>query len=122
MAALARKNCVPCKEGAPRLSGAEIQELSAQIKGWEIIRNHHLRRAFKFKDFMTALAFVNRVGDVAEAQGHHPNICFTWGKVELEIWTHAIDGLHENDFILAAKVDELAASAEGLKPRPRPPA
>ena len=81
-----------------------IQELAP---GWKVVTEHHLERDFSFADFRKALDFVNRVGDVAETENHHPDIFLTWGKVGLKIWTHAIDGLSENDFILAAKVDQL---------------
>jgi len=72
---------------------------------WKVVGEHHLEREFKFKDFAAALAFTNKVGALAEAEGHHPDICLSWGKVKVIIWTHKINGLHENDFILAAKID-----------------
>jgi len=105
---LARKSCVPCKGGVPPLKGEPLSTLSKQLPEWEVVDEHHLRRAYAFPDFAKALAFVNRVGEVAEAEGHHPNIRFTWGKVEIEVFTHAIDGLTESDFILAAKIEERA--------------
>lgn len=111
MSTLAAKTCVPCKGGVPPLKGAELQKLLAEVPGWQAINEHHLQRAYKFPDFVTALAFVNRVGQVAEEQGHHPDIFLTWGKVEITIWTHKIDGLTESDFILAAKIDELPRPA-----------
>ncbi len=107
MSELADKKCVPCRGDAPRLSTEEIAGLHRHVPEWEIILGHHLRRTFRFEDFKDALRFVNRVGEVAEAEGHHPNISFTWGLVEVEIWTHAIDGLAETDFVLAAKIDRL---------------
>lgn len=76
-------------------------------QGWKVVEGHHLRRKFSFDDFEEALEFVNKVGEIAEREGHHPNICFTWGEAEIKIFTHEIDGLHENDFILASKIDEL---------------
>lgn len=107
MANLAARTCVPCNSDTPPLQGAELQELHEQIPEWEIVEEHHLRREFRFKNFQEALEFVNRVGELAEEQGHHPNISFTWGRVEIEIFTHAIDGLSESDLILAAKIDRL---------------
>ena len=107
MSSLASKNCVPCKGGVPALKGAELQSLKKQLPGWEVVNEHHLHRRFDFPDFVKALAFVNRVGELAEQQGHHPDILLTWGKAEVTIWTHKVDGLTESDFILAAKIDEL---------------
>ena len=107
MSDLAKKKCIPCSGGIPPLGAEQIETLHAQLAGWEVILGHHLRRVFPFKDFVTALRFVNRIGEVAEAEGHHPNITFTWGRVEVEIWTHKIDGLAESDFILAAKIDAI---------------
>jgi 4a-hydroxytetrahydrobiopterin dehydratase len=104
---LSSKQCVPCRGGVPPLAGEEIQRLLGQLKGWEVVRDHHLKKNYGFSNFAEALAFVNRVGELAEDQGHHPDICFGWGKVEVTIWTHKIDGLTESDFILAAKIDEL---------------
>ena len=112
MSELADKTCVPCKGDTPPLEGAELEELSQQLPGWEVVEEHHLRREFRFKNFQEALAFVNRIGEVAEEQGHHPNISFTWGRVEVEIFTHAIDGLTESDFILAAKIERLFSDTQ----------
>ena len=105
MSDLAKKDCVPCRGGVPPLRGDAINALLAQLDGWEVVEEHHLRKTYKFKDFVQALAFVNRVGAVAEAQGHHPDIHLTWGSVRLEIWTHKINGLTESDFVFAAKAD-----------------
>lgn len=107
MSELSSKQCVPCRGGVPPLGGEEIQRLLAQLNGWEVVREHHLKKNYSFSNFAEALAFVNRVGALAEEQGHHPDICFGWGKVEVTIWTHKIDGLTDSDFILAAKIDEL---------------
>ena len=107
MSELSSKQCVPCRGGVPPLGGEEIQRLLAQLEGWEVVREHHLKKNYSFSNFAEALAFVNRVGALAEEQGHHPDICFGWGKVEVTIWTHKINGLTESDFILAAKIDEL---------------
>lgn len=104
---LAHKQCVPCRGDVPPLSPEQTQELLSQLEGgWTVERQHHLHKRYAFDNFVQALEFTNKVGAVAEEQGHHPNICLTWGQVELEIWTHAIDGLTESDFILAAKCDE----------------
>jgi 4a-hydroxytetrahydrobiopterin dehydratase len=109
MTDLASKTCVSCK-GATALKGEALAGLAAQLPEWTVVEEHHLTRTFKFLNFMGALAFVNRVGAVAEEQGHHPNISFTWGRAEFTIYTHDAGGLTENDFILAAKIDELAKS------------
>lgn len=105
---LINKNCVPCRGGIPPLKQKEISKFLSDIRDWQVVDNHHLEKIFLFEDFVTALSFVNKVGAIAEEEGHHPNINFTWGKVTLSIWTHKIDGLHENDFILASKVDRLS--------------
>jgi 4a-hydroxytetrahydrobiopterin dehydratase len=89
------------------MNGDEIRTMLDQLSGWEVINNHHLRKEFKFADFRETLDYVNRVGELAEGQGHHPDICFGWGKAEITIWTHKIDGLTESDFILAAKIDKV---------------
>ena len=104
-ASLNEKHCAPCKGGVPPLQGEELQKLSAQVPDWKVVRDHHLTRTFLFPDFKTALAFVNRAGAVAEAEGHHPDLLLVWGRVEVTTYTHKIDGLTENDFILAAKID-----------------
>ena len=105
MSKLADKQCVPCKGGVPPLDPEAVAALLAQLDDWAAERNHHLTKTYKFPDFAQALAFVNRAGAVAEEQNHHPNISFTWGKVQIDIWTHKIDGLTESDFVLAAKFD-----------------
>lgn len=107
MSELADKTCVPCRGDTPPLKGTELEELHQQLPEWEVVEEHHLRREFSFKNFREALDFVNRVGEVAEEQGHHPNIRFTWGWARVEIFTHVIDGLTESDFVLAAKIDRL---------------
>jgi 4a-hydroxytetrahydrobiopterin dehydratase len=110
MSELASRACVPCKGGVPPLKGAELEELERQLGGnWEVIDEHHLEKEYRFKNFREALAFTNRVGELAEEVGHHPNIFLTWGKVKIELWTHKIDGLTESDFIWAAKADRLLA-------------
>ncbi len=105
---LAEKQCIPCKGGVPALKGEELAELHAQLPEWDVVEEHHLRRAYVFPDFARALSFVNKLGEVAEHENHHPWIRFTWGKVIVEIWTHKIDGLTESDFILAAKIDRIS--------------
>ncbi len=103
---LVSRKCKPCEAGAKPLKSEQITEQARELGGqWRIIEDHHLEKDFRFKDFKEALAFVNRVGEIAEQEGHHPEICFTWGKVRVKIWTHKVDGLTENDFILAAKAD-----------------
>jgi 4a-hydroxytetrahydrobiopterin dehydratase len=104
---LAERECVPCRGGVPPLKGDQINEFSSQLDGWQTVNEHHLQKSYIFKDFGETLEFVNRVGALAEAQGHHPDICFGWGKADISIWTHKIDGLTESDFVLAAKIDKL---------------
>jgi len=104
---LAEKDCVPCKGGVPPLKGAALRELLRQLDGWQTVDEHRLAKTYKFPDFAKALAFVNRVGELAEKVGHHPDLHLAWGKVGIEIWTHKIDGLTESDFIFAAKTDAL---------------
>ena len=104
---LADKQCVPCRGGVPPLKGKELQVLLGNVPQWTAPNEHHLRREFRFPDFQQALDFVNRVGAVAEEQGHHPDMLLSWGKVEVTLWTHKIDGLTESDFIMAAKIDRL---------------
>jgi 4a-hydroxytetrahydrobiopterin dehydratase len=107
MADLAERQCVPCRGGVPPLKGDEILAFSDQLNGWQVVNQHHLQKSYTFRDFRESLAFVDRVGNLAEEQGHHPDICFGWGKAEVTIWTHKIDGLTESDFVLAAKIDKL---------------
>ena len=107
---LAEKHCVPCRGGVPPLKGEALETLRAQVPGWQVVEEHHLTRSFTFPDFRSALDFVNRVGAVAEAEGHHPDLYLAWGKVDVKTWTHKTDGLTESDFILAAKIDALTHS------------
>ena len=109
MTDLASKKCVPCRGGVPPLAGKDLENLSKQLPQWKVVEAHHITRTYTFPDFKQALAFVNRVGDLAEEQGHHPDILLAWGKAEVTTWTHKIDGLTESDFILAAKADKLYA-------------
>jgi len=107
MSALAEKECVQCKGGVAPLKGQELAKLADELNGgWQVIKEHHLEKEFKFKDFREALAYTNKVGELAEAQGHHPDIYLAWGKVKLTIWTHKIDRLTESDFVFAAKADK----------------
>jgi 4a-hydroxytetrahydrobiopterin dehydratase len=109
MSELAAKQCVPCKGGVPPLAGKELDDLLRELgpNGWVAVNGHHLEKDYTFPDFSSALAFVNRVGAIAEEQGHHPDIFLAWGKARITTFTHKIDGLTESDFVLAAKVDEL---------------
>jgi len=108
MNALAEKECVPCKGEVPPLKGGELQKMLKELgNGWQVRQEHHLEKEYKFKDFRQALDFTNRVGTLAEEQGHHPDIYLAWGKVKLTVWTHKIDGLTESDFIFAAKADQV---------------
>ena len=104
---LADKDCVPCKGGVAALKGAALESLKSQVPGWDVVNEHHLHKLYKFADFKTALDFVNRAGAIAEEQAHHPDLLLKWGKVEVTIFTHKIDGLTESDFILAAKIDRV---------------
>ena len=103
---LADNTCVPCRGGVPPLETAKVQELLGQLEnGWELNADGHIERMYTFNNFAEALAFVNRVGAVAEAEGHHPDLYLAWGKCKVEIWTHKINGLTESDFFMAAKAD-----------------
>lgn len=104
---LSEKKCVPCEGGVEKLSAEGIKQLLENIPNWQIAEGMKLVREYKFKNFKQALNFVNKVGDIAEAEGHHPDIELGWGFARIYLYTHAIGGLHENDFILAAKVDAL---------------
>ena len=106
---LADRSCAPCSGTVPPLPADHAATLRRELDpAWELVENHHLRRTVRFPDFAQALGFVNRVGAVAEAENHHPDLHLSWGKVVVEVWTHKIDGLTESDFVLAAKVDRLA--------------
>jgi 4a-hydroxytetrahydrobiopterin dehydratase len=107
---LSQQKCVACRKGEPTVTEAEIAELQPQIPEWQIVEREgikRLERVFKFENFVQALAFTNKVGEIAEAEGHHPALLTEWGKVTVTWWTHKIKGLHRNDFIMAAKTDEL---------------
>ncbi len=106
---LAERSCIPCRGGVPPLTPEQYSPFLADVPQWKVVSNHHLSRNFIFKDFKSALDFTNRAGDVAEEQGHHPEITVGWGHALVEIWTHKIDGLTESDFVLAAKLDQLVS-------------
>ena len=109
MSELSSKSCVPCAGGVPPLSESERERLLPQLDGeWQVVEGHHLERTLRFDDFMGALEMANKVGELAEEEGHHPDLLVRWGELGVKIWTHKIDGLTESDFILAAKVDRLA--------------
>jgi len=103
---LAKKRCVPCQGGIPPLKGDALRRLAAQLGGgWQIVEEHHLEKEYLFGDFREALDFTNRLGAIAESEGHHPDILLSWGRVRVTIYTHKVAGLTESDFILAAKYD-----------------
>ena len=111
---LAARDCAPCKKGTPPLAGTALEKLSDALgHGWEVPDGKRLEKKFAFQDFRQALDFTNRIGAVAEAQDHHPDIALSWGKVGVTLWTHTVNGLSENDFILAAKVESLPRPAAG---------
>lgn len=106
---LTKKHCVPCKEGGEPLSEKKENELLKEVVNWTLVRDgtHKLTRQFKFKDFRESMAFVNKVADLVEEEGHHPDIKIVWNKVRLDLFTHAVGGLHENDFVMAAKINNM---------------
>ncbi len=106
---LTQKHCVPCEGGMPPLTELQENEMMGQVHGWLLLRDseHKLRRQFKFKDFKEAIAFVNKVADVAESEQHHPDIYVFYNKVQIDLFTHAVGGLSENDFIMAAKINKV---------------
>lgn len=106
-ASLADRTCVPCTGGTPPLTTEERAPLLAQLSGWAVEDDKKLVKAYKVRNFVQAVAFVNRLTPVAEEQGHHPDLYVRWGEVRVYLWTHAIDGLTESDFVMAAKIDRL---------------
>jgi len=111
MSDLAAKECIPCKGGVPPLAGAALRELQTELGGgWQVVDEHHLEKEYRFANFLEALAFTNRVGEMAEDQSHHPDIFLAWGRVKVTIWTHKIDGLTESDFVFAAKCERLESA------------
>lgn len=109
MTNLADRPCVPCRGGVPPLGADAIAPLLAQLDGWTVVAEHHLEKTYALKNFAAALALVNAIGAIAEAENHHPDLTLAWGKVGVTIWTHKIDGLTESDFIFAAKCDQARA-------------
>jgi len=108
MSTLANEKCVPCRGGVPALKGDELRAVERELGGgWRVVEEHHLEKEFPFPDFASALAFTNRVGALAEEEGHHPDIYLSWGNVRITLWTHKIDGLTRSDFIMAAKISRL---------------
>lgn len=114
---LARRQCVPCRGGVPPLAAERVAALRRQISdSWEVVNGHHLRREIRRKDFRQSLALASSIGEIAESQRHHPDLLVSWGKLTVTLFTHAIDGLHENDFILAARIDDLLAAEQADVP------
>lgn len=114
METLTNLKCVACRADAPHVTEAEVAQFRPQVPDWQLLERNgipQLERVYKFKNFVEALAFTNRVGELAEAEGHHPAILVEWGRATVTWWTHKIKGLHRNDFIMAAKTDQLYASA-----------
>ena len=119
---LIEKVCTPCRGGAPPLTREEAERYLGQVPGWELLDDARLiRRTFRLANFREALAFVHGIGELAEAEGHHPDLCFGWGYATVALRTKKIKGLHENDFILAAKVDRLAGQAAPRADQALPP-
>ena len=115
MTALVKEHCLACRKDSPRVTDAEIADLQPQIPAWTLVEQEgvsRLERSYGFNDFAQALAFTNKVGALAEEEDHHPAILTEYGKVTIAWWTHTIRGLHRNDFIMAAKTDQLAAEVE----------
>ncbi|PZO12211.1 MAG: 4a-hydroxytetrahydrobiopterin dehydratase [Leptolyngbya foveolarum] len=114
---LASQVCIPCSGSMPPATAEEIAQLLTHLSGWSLIQADgvsQLQKQYRFKTFRQALAFTNAVGEVAESAGHHPALLTEWGKVTVTWWTHAINGLHQNDFVMAAKTDAIAAQSVGL--------
>lgn len=113
---LTEKKCVPCEGGVPRLAPHEIPPFAAAVPAWKVTQDRKLERRFTFADFLAAMAFVNRMADLAEAEGHHPDFAVQYSRVDVTIWTHDIGGLSENDFILAAKIDQVTGPLPVTQP------
>jgi len=111
MTGLSEKSCVPCRGGVPPLPEDEARGYLARTPGWELQDGRRIERTYRFKNFREALSFVDRVGALAEDEGHHPDITFGWGYATISLHTHKIKGLHENDFIMAAKINQLVPEA-----------
>lgn len=107
---LSHKQCKPCQSGEEPLRGNALKAIASRTPDWQIVNETYIQRGFTFPDFRSALEFVNRVGELAEEQGHHPDLFLAWGEVDVKLWTHKIDGLSENDFIMASKINDLYPS------------
>lgn len=107
---LAEKTCVPCRGGVPPLTRQQFEPLLSELEGWEVKNDKRLEKSFKVEDFAQAMKLANAVAEIAEQEGHHPDLLVRWGELKIELWTHKIDGLTESDFILAAKIDRAASS------------
>jgi len=112
MGDLSSKHCTSLPAGSPALAGAEVDALLLLLDEWAVVDGRRLTRTWTFPDFATALVFVNRVGAIAEGEDHHPDIAFGWGRVSVQTWTHTVGGLSENDFILAARIDDACREAK----------
>jgi len=113
---LRAKHCIPCEGGVPRLEPDQVALLLPEVTGWDV-RDGKLHRRFEFRNFVEAMRFVNRMADIAEAEGHHPDFTVHYRQVDVVVWTHAIDGLSENDFILAAKIGDLGTAERSATAR-----
>tara|TARA_B100001750_G_C15414159_1_gene549380 strand:- start:208 stop:549 length:342 start_codon:yes stop_codon:yes gene_type:complete len=110
LTALTKKNCIPCNKNVPKLTGHLLESLLAEFNTWQLIQEkkiEKIKKSFSFKNFMQTLEFTNKIGNISELEGHHPELHLQWGKVTVFWWTHKIKGLHENDFIMAKKTDLL---------------
>lgn len=113
---LSEKHCVPCEGGTPQLDGPTVTKLLGQVSGWtrgDAAEGPRITKRLQFKDFVAAMAFLDKLAVIAEAEGHHPDFCVHYNKVDVTLWTHAVGGLSENDFILASKIDALEGAAHG---------
>jgi len=109
---LADRNCVACRGGVPPIPAGRIEELRRQISGeWRVVEAHHLEREIRLKNFRQSMALANQIAEIAESQGHHPDLLVSWGRLKIILFTHAVDGLHDNDFIMAARIDALLQPA-----------
>jgi 4a-hydroxytetrahydrobiopterin dehydratase len=106
MSTLDQRRCIPCEGGVPKLTPEQIAPLHSQLRGWDL-QNERLRKVYDFRNFLESMEFINRIARIAEQEEHHPDFCVHWSRVIVFIWTHALNGLSENDFILAAKIDKL---------------
>ena len=110
---LSKKKCVPCEGNIPPFDFSEIHKYLKKVDGWEVKQNekenYYLIKDFKFNNFIESQNFINKVGNIAETEGHHPDIIFGWGYAKIKIFTHSINGLHESDFVLAAKIDQISS-------------